>query len=107
MKKTRWNAQPPIRKRGTDILPKRIIDGLWMPTQKVFWILLKYFNVKFQTKSGIRCYCVDKDLNSILYSNRAAANRHLGNLRSAFRDCFFARRFNKDNFKVKRKIYSN
>lgn len=49
---------------------------------------------------GIRRACADSQLNSILYANRAAANRRLGNLRSAFRDCLFARRLQPDNYKA-------
>lgn len=49
---------------------------------------------------GIRLFCADPKLNSILYANRAAAHRHLGNLRSAIRDCLFARRLQPDNAKA-------
>jgi hypothetical protein len=54
----------------------------------------------FKQSLGIRLFCADPKLNSILYANRAAAHRHLGNLRSAIRDCLFARRLQPDNAKV-------
>lgn len=44
--------------------------------------------------------CVDRKLNSILYANRAAAQKRLLNIRSALRDCVFARKFNCHNYKV-------
>ena len=42
----------------------------------------------------------DKELMSILYSNRAAAEYYLQNYRSSLRDCVFARKFNKNNYKA-------
>ena len=35
----------------------------------------------------------DRKFNAVLYSNRAACHKHLGNFRSAFRDCRIALRF--------------
>ena len=42
----------------------------------------------------------DKELLSILHSNRAAAEFHLENYRSCLRDCVFACKFNKNNYKA-------
>lgn len=50
--------------------------------------------------TGINQRCADRSLNSILYANRAAAQNHIGNIGSAFRDCFFARKFDPGNMKV-------
>ncbi|VDK54198.1 unnamed protein product [Anisakis simplex] len=50
--------------------------------------------------NGIKEMSTDRNINSILFGNRAAANVHLGNLRSAARDCVFARRFDPTNLKV-------
>ncbi|VDK23032.1 unnamed protein product [Anisakis simplex] len=50
--------------------------------------------------NGIKEMSSDRNINSILFGNRAAANVHLGNLRSAARDCVFARRFDPTNLKV-------
>lgn len=33
---------------------------------------------------GIKCRCPDKQLNAVLYTNRAAANFHLGNTMIVF-----------------------
>lgn len=49
---------------------------------------------------GIKCQCPDRDLNAILYTNRAAAQYHLGNYRSSHNDCRFARKFKPDHFKA-------
>ncbi|KAI6181462.1 Adenosylhomocysteinase [Aphelenchoides besseyi] len=50
--------------------------------------------------NGIKAKCPDRELNSVLYANRAAAERHLGNLISAVRDCLFAHKFNSSNSKA-------
>lgn len=50
--------------------------------------------------SGIKLCCADRSLNSILYANRAASHKHLGNLRSALKDCIVARKLNPSNMKV-------
>lgn len=50
--------------------------------------------------NGIKVLCTDRQLNSVLLANRAAAQKHLGNLRSAVRDCVFARRFDPFNYKA-------
>ncbi|KAI0209497.1 Tetratricopeptide repeat protein 4 [Lamellibrachia satsuma] len=50
--------------------------------------------------AGIKCRCADRLLNAILYSNRAAANIHLGNYRSALNDCTTARKFKPDHMKA-------
>lgn len=49
---------------------------------------------------GIKCQCPDRSLNAILYTNRAAAQFHLGNFRSSFNDCRFARKFKPDHLKA-------
>uniref|UniRef100_A0A2C9LA05 Cns1/TTC4 wheel domain-containing protein n=1 Tax=Biomphalaria glabrata TaxID=6526 RepID=A0A2C9LA05_BIOGL len=49
---------------------------------------------------GITCRCPDAELNAILYANRAAAQFYLGNFRSAFNDCIFARKFKADHMKA-------
>ncbi|KHN83228.1 Tetratricopeptide repeat protein 4 [Toxocara canis] len=50
--------------------------------------------------NGIKELCADRTVNSVLFANRAAAQVHLGNLRSATRDCVFARRFDPTNLKA-------
>ncbi|CAD6195717.1 unnamed protein product [Caenorhabditis auriculariae] len=42
---------------------------------------------------GIKENCLDRKLNAVLYFNRAAAQKHLGNLRSAVKDCTVGRKF--------------
>jgi hypothetical protein len=49
---------------------------------------------------GMKVNCMDAKLNAVLYANRAAANRHLGNIRSAIRDSVFARKFDPTHFKA-------
>ncbi|CAJ0575433.1 unnamed protein product, partial [Mesorhabditis spiculigera] len=49
---------------------------------------------------GLKRMCADRKLNSLLYQNRGAAQRHIGNLRSAVRDCVFSRRFDPTNLKA-------
>ncbi|KAK3092029.1 hypothetical protein FSP39_024540 [Pinctada imbricata] len=49
---------------------------------------------------AIKCKCPDKELNAILYSNRAAAQFHRGNYLSALRDCIMARKFKADHLKA-------
>lgn len=49
---------------------------------------------------GIKKKCLDRKLNSILYSNRAAAQKHIGNLRSAIKDSAMALRFDPTNLKA-------
>ncbi|XP_045158938.2 tetratricopeptide repeat protein 4-like [Mercenaria mercenaria] len=49
---------------------------------------------------GIKCLCPDKQLNAVLYTNRAAAQFHLENYRTALNDCIFARKFKPDHFKA-------
>ncbi|KAI1721722.1 tetratricopeptide repeat protein 4 [Ditylenchus destructor] len=50
--------------------------------------------------NGIKVCCDDRKINSVLFSNRAAAQKHLGNLRSALKDCVFARKFDHTNVKA-------
>jgi hypothetical protein len=40
-----------------------------------------------------------RELKSVLYSNRAAAQFHMKNFRSSLADCVFARKINMDNIK--------
>ncbi|BFZ03302.1 hypothetical protein BsWGS_06340 [Bradybaena similaris] len=49
---------------------------------------------------GIKSRSPDAELNAILYTNRAAAQYHLGNYRSSFNDCIFARKFKPDHMKA-------
>ncbi|KAE9550345.1 hypothetical protein FO519_006451 [Halicephalobus sp. NKZ332] len=42
---------------------------------------------------GMKMKVPDRKLNAVLYSNRAACHKQLGNFRSAFRDCRIALRF--------------
>ncbi|KAJ1355486.1 hypothetical protein KIN20_012920 [Parelaphostrongylus tenuis] len=49
---------------------------------------------------GIKQKCLDRKLNSILYSNRAAAQKHIGNLRCAIKDSAMALRFDPTNLKA-------
>ena len=42
----------------------------------------------------------DNDLNSILYSNCAAAEFHLKNFRTAFKNCIQSRKLKSDNIKA-------
>ncbi|KAK2154532.1 hypothetical protein LSH36_266g03024 [Paralvinella palmiformis] len=44
--------------------------------------------------------CNDRELNAILYSNRAAAQYHIGNFRSSFTDCILSRKFKPDHVKA-------
>uniref|UniRef100_A0A915ES53 Cns1/TTC4 wheel domain-containing protein n=1 Tax=Ditylenchus dipsaci TaxID=166011 RepID=A0A915ES53_9BILA len=53
--------------------------------------------------NGIKLCCENQKLNSVLYANRAAARKYLGNKRSALRDCVFARRFDPHNLKAIRR----
>ncbi|EGT32228.1 hypothetical protein CAEBREN_14688 [Caenorhabditis brenneri] len=49
--------------------------------------------------NGIKEYCPDRKLNAVLYFNRAAAQKHLGNLRSAIKDCSMGRKFDPTHLK--------
>ncbi|XP_060078173.1 tetratricopeptide repeat protein 4-like [Ylistrum balloti] len=67
-------------------------------------------NVEFKKKrydiaidnytEGIKCECPDRQLNAVLYSNRAAAQSFRGNYKSALHDCIFARKFNSTHMKA-------
>ncbi|KAL3993683.1 TPR repeat family protein [Acanthocheilonema viteae] len=61
--------------------------------KKYHWAINRYTD-------GINQRCTDRSLNSVLYANRAAAQKHVGNIGSAFRDCFFARKFDPGNMKA-------
>ncbi|EFO17429.2 hypothetical protein LOAG_11070 [Loa loa] len=61
--------------------------------RKYHWAINRYTD-------GINQRCTDRLLNSILYANRAAAQKRVGNIGSAFRDCFFARKFDPENVKA-------
>lgn len=49
---------------------------------------------------GIRICCLDRELNAILYANRAAAQKRIGNLRSSLKDCVIAKKFDSSHKKV-------
>ncbi|XP_052225067.1 tetratricopeptide repeat protein 4-like [Dreissena polymorpha] len=49
---------------------------------------------------GIKGRCSDRLLNAVLYTNRAAAQFHLGHHRSALNDCIFACKFKPDHIKA-------
>uniref|UniRef100_A0A915PVA5 Cns1/TTC4 wheel domain-containing protein n=1 Tax=Setaria digitata TaxID=48799 RepID=A0A915PVA5_9BILA len=61
--------------------------------KKYHWAINRYTD-------GINQRCTDRLLNSVLYANRAAAQKRIGNIGSAFRDCFFARKFDPENMKA-------
>lgn len=49
---------------------------------------------------GIKVQCLNRKVNSVLYGNRAASQKRLGNLRSAVKDCIMACRFDPTNLKA-------
>lgn len=49
---------------------------------------------------AIKVKCPDLLLNAVLYTNRAAAQYHIGNFRTAYNDCRFARKFKNDHVKA-------
>lgn len=49
---------------------------------------------------GIKCKPTDPLLNTVLYTNRAAANYRIGNYRSALNDCVEARKLKSDHMKA-------
>ncbi|XP_029474029.1 tetratricopeptide repeat protein 4 isoform X2 [Rhinatrema bivittatum] len=49
---------------------------------------------------GLRKHCNDRDLNTILYTNRAAAEFYLGNYRSALNDAIAARKQKQEHLKA-------
>ncbi|CCD64950.1 Cns1/TTC4 wheel domain-containing protein [Caenorhabditis elegans] len=49
--------------------------------------------------NGIKENSPDRKLNAVLYFNRAAAQKHLGNLRSAIKDCSMGRKFDPTHLK--------
>ncbi|XP_066520916.1 tetratricopeptide repeat protein 4 [Hoplias malabaricus] len=66
----------------------------------------EYFKEKDYKKAivsytvGLKKKCSDSDLNAILYTNRAAAHFHLGNMRSALNDATAARKLKPDHIKA-------
>lgn len=66
----------------------------------------EYFKEKNYKKAivayteGLKKNCSDSDLNAILYTNRAAAHFHLGNMRSALNDATAARKLKSDHIKA-------
>lgn len=50
--------------------------------------------------AGIKAMCADRELNAILYANRAAAQVRLGNKRTAIKDCVMARKFDPHHHKA-------
>ncbi|XP_071117917.1 tetratricopeptide repeat protein 4-like [Haliotis cracherodii] len=49
---------------------------------------------------AIKSKSPDRKLNAVCYTNRAAAQYHLGNYGSSLRDCIFARKFQPDHWKA-------
>lgn len=49
---------------------------------------------------GLKKHCIDIELNAILYTNRAAAHFHLGNMRSALNDATAAKKLKPDHIKA-------
>ncbi|CAF1555423.1 unnamed protein product, partial [Didymodactylos carnosus] len=62
--------------------------------------LKKYKNSIISYTEGIKIRCTDSQLNAILFCNRASANYHLGNYRSALRDCVLSRKCKSDHIKA-------
>ncbi|VDN07479.1 unnamed protein product [Thelazia callipaeda] len=60
---------------------------------KYKWAIVRYTD-------GINQKCADRSLNSVLYANRAAAHKQIGNLNAAFKDCCCARKFDPENAKA-------
>uniref|UniRef100_A0A914WBG3 Cns1/TTC4 wheel domain-containing protein n=1 Tax=Plectus sambesii TaxID=2011161 RepID=A0A914WBG3_9BILA len=50
--------------------------------------------------NGIKAMCSDRQMNAVLYANRAAAQVRLGNKRSAIKDCVMARKFDAHHHKA-------
>lgn len=69
-------------------------DGNYEFKKKKYGIAIENYT------EGIKIRCPDKLLNAILYTNRAAAQYHKGNYRSALYDCIFARKFKLDHMKA-------
>lgn len=49
---------------------------------------------------GLKKKCSDTDVNAILYTNRAAAHFHMGNMRSALNDAVAAKKLKPDHLKA-------
>uniref|UniRef100_A0A671RWL5 Probable proline--tRNA ligase, mitochondrial n=2 Tax=Sinocyclocheilus anshuiensis TaxID=1608454 RepID=A0A671RWL5_9TELE len=66
----------------------------------------EYFKEKNYKKAvvsyteGLKKNCMDIELNAILYTNRAAAHFHLGNMRSALNDATAAKKLKPDHIKA-------
>ncbi|XGW11668.1 hypothetical protein V3C99_012836 [Haemonchus contortus] len=63
----------------------------------------KYKKYRWATdcySEGIKVQCLDRKLNSVLHGNRAAAQKHIGNRRSAIKDCAMALKFDPANLKA-------
>lgn len=66
----------------------------------------EYFKEKNYRKAimayseGLKKKCSDADLNAILHTNRAAAQFHLGNMRSALNDAVAAKKLKPDHLKA-------
>uniref|UniRef100_A0A8C9QPL3 Tetratricopeptide repeat domain 4 n=2 Tax=Scleropages formosus TaxID=113540 RepID=A0A8C9QPL3_SCLFO len=66
----------------------------------------EYFKEKNYKKAvvsyteGLKKKCQDSDLRAILFTNRAAAHFHLGNMRSAFNDAVAAKKLKPDHLKA-------
>lgn len=66
----------------------------------LFFKVKKYTSAIKSYNDALKLKLDDKNLVSVLYSNSAAANYHLGNYRSALKDCIFARKFNSNSSKA-------
>uniref|UniRef100_A0A8C1C9H0 Tetratricopeptide repeat domain 4 n=1 Tax=Cyprinus carpio carpio TaxID=630221 RepID=A0A8C1C9H0_CYPCA len=66
----------------------------------------EYFKEKNYKKAivsyteGLKKNCIDIELNAVLYTNRAAAHFHLGNMRSALNDATAAKKLKPDHIKA-------
>ncbi|CAD5207251.1 unnamed protein product [Bursaphelenchus okinawaensis] len=65
-----------------------------------FFGLKKYRWAIEQYSKGIKAFCQDAELNSMLYGNRSAANKYLGNMKSCAKDSLFSWKFNPRNLKA-------
>ncbi|KAL1022770.1 hypothetical protein UPYG_G00032070 [Umbra pygmaea] len=60
----------------------------------------KYKKAIVSYTAGLKKNCSDSNVNAILYTNRAAAHFHLGNMRSALNDAVIAKKLKPDHIKA-------
>lgn len=60
----------------------------------------KYKKAVVSYTEGLKTSCVNPELNAVLYTNRAAAHFHLGNMRSALNDATAAKKLKPDHNKA-------